>query len=166
MSMIHADAEQAKATGGMIALGIDPSYLDSLTIDGGEPADDLHLTMVYFGEDVTDLSSYAAQTICEDITAWSSPLACKAFAHATFNPSTENACAVYLIGDGADLSLLHKDIFDGCNAMYDLRQQHLPWLPHVTAGYGFTAADLSYEGEIVFDRIVVEWAGESFDYPL
>ena len=47
-----ADAEQAKKTGGMVALLPRSSDVDALLVSGGEPPEDIHMTVVYLGEDV------------------------------------------------------------------------------------------------------------------
>jgi len=171
--MVHpilADAEVAKSTGGMIAIYPSQDSLDELVIPGGEPREDMHITLCYLGEDVSGLtSSYAAQNLAEDIAMWLNPLVCRVFAHATFNPDNHEgreSCAVYLVGDSDELPVLYADLQAGIGALYEIPRQHTPWCPHITAGYGKTAADLTFTGEIVLDRIALKWAGESFDYSL
>lgn len=44
--------------------------------------------------------------------------------------------------------------------------QHTPYLPHITAAYGATAADLDYIGPVEFDRVVVAIAGQWTEIPL
>lgn len=162
-----ADAEQAKQSGGMIALWPDDKTKRNLVVPGGEPADDLHLTLVYLGEDVSGLSSLGAQAALDDLAMWTERVEARAFAHATFNPDgLYDPCAVYLIGNAPGLQDLQGELSVEIGARYNIGEQHTPWIPHVTAGYGKTAADLTYTGEVVFDRIALSWMGEEFSYPL
>lgn len=169
MPLISADAEQAKSTGGMICLYPSREYQEILAIDGKEPVDDIHLTLAYFGEDVSELTPYMAQRTLDDIAQWLGPQTARVFAHATFNPDEyagRETCGVYLVGDNDLLQTVQADIVREVDAMYDLPRQHSPWVPHLTAGYGLTAADLSYVGDVVFDRVALEWGPASFQYQL
>lgn len=164
--MKTADAEQAKSSGGMVALLPSEESLDKLWFEGTtESRDDIHLTLGYLGEDVSHLySPVAAQDIVDNVGSWYGKIAARVFAHATFNPDGfkgRETCAVYLIGDNAALPSVYDEVQQGLNAMYEIPDQHTPWIPHITAGYGMTAADLSFVGEVVFDRIVLTWMGES-----
>lgn len=166
---VQADAEQAKKTGGMIALYPSADTLTDLVIPGGEPPEDMHVTLCYMGEDVTAMSSLAAQNLIEDIAMYQGPITARVFAHATFNPdwnAGREPCGVYLVSDSDDLAPLHEQVAGTVTALYEVPKQHSPWIPHITAGYGLTAADLSFTGEVVFDRISLEWAGHTFDYLL
>lgn len=163
-----SDAEQAKQTGGMLALLPSSDSASKLSVRGGEPLEDLHLTIAYFGEDVTDLSSVHANAILDEEAVWLGPIEARAFAHATFNPDGEigDPCAVYLVGNCPELVPFVAAVHERVQAWYPGSGQHLPWIPHVTAGYGLRAEDLSYTGPIVFDRLVLKWAGESYEQVL
>lgn len=159
------DAEQAKSTGGMIALI--PSEPEKLAVPGGEPVDDLHLTVTYFGEDVTGLESVEILSFLDDLAPQIGSLQAKIFALALFNPTGADPCAVYLVGDNPVLSELYTacknfalDRFPGA------AEQHDPWCPHITAGYGLDLSLLTYQGPVFFDRLSLHWAGEVFDFPL
>lgn len=165
---VTSDAEQAKSTGGMVALYPSPESASKLAVPGGEPVGDLHVTLVYFGEDASELSSIDAQVVLDELGMYWPSLEVRAFAHATFNPDAEvgDPCGVYLIGNSPELSSLHEEVFGEMQARYDLKEQHLPWIPHITAGYGLEAADLGYTGPVVLDRLVLKWMGQSYEYPL
>lgn len=165
MPLFEADAEQAKATGGMISLRLDAPSAEALVIEGAEPVEDLHLTLAYLGQDVTDWSPHSAMILAAGIAELYAPLACAAFAHATFNPAGEEPCAVYLIGDSKELETLRADVALAAYAEYNVTDAHAPFVAHVTAGYDLEAADLAYTGPITFDAIEVHWAGETHSYP-
>lgn len=162
-----ADAEVAKQLGGMIALVPSAESVAKLLIDGGEPAEDLHLTLAYLGEDVSVFDSSLGAVDAARAVADSSPaIYAKAMGHATFNPSGDEPCAVYLIGDNPYLPELKSIVMDTLDSFYEMPYQHTPWIPHVTAGYDFEAADLEYTGPVVFDAVVATWSGEQHIFPL
>jgi hypothetical protein len=154
-----ADAEQAKSTGGMLALMPRSDFAEVLAVPGYEPPEDLHVTLFYFGEDVTDMPgeaeiSQAAAGVAQQFPA----LVAKAFGHAVFNPNGEEPCAVYLIGNSQELDDLHRQL-EQVVAPFCAHEQHVPWTPHVTAGYGLDPHQLGYDGDVIFDRISLQWAG-------
>jgi 2'-5' RNA ligase len=162
-------------TGGMVALvPADPQQL--VVVDGGEPADELHLTLAYLGDDVTAWTPDqtqavldAAAKIAADVGA---PIEARAMGHTTFNPDggddgSREPCAVYTIGDSAQIMPLHTDVVQALTAaLPDLHPQHTPFLPHITAGYQMDASALTYAGPVTFDRLRVALAGDVTDYPL
>jgi 2'-5' RNA ligase len=164
--ILVADAEQAKSTGGMIALL--PSRQDAyqLVVPGGEPIEDLHLTLAYFGEDVSAFDPAELRARCEFLANSYGPQQCKVFGRAQFNASSPDACAVYLIGDNSTLTLLRDDVQDFSHALFQMPDQHEPFVPHVTAGYGLDPQQLTYEGPVLFDRIQLAWAGQDFEVRL
>lgn len=168
----YADAEQAKSTGGMIALFPRVDDALQLQVPGGEPPQDMHVTLAYLGEDVTQEGdpgglSRAIGQIADTYTA----LTARVIGHATFNPDGgedggSDPCAVYIISDNDQLDQVHRDVLDAANVEFNVPKQHAPWVPHCTAGYGIDANRLTYTGPIVFDRIGLRFAGQSMDFPL
>lgn len=171
MALRHADAEQAKSTGGMVALYPRTDYAQQLHVPGGEPVQDLHLTMAYLGEDVTGSDPGGISQGLDQIASSYTVIDARVMGHATFNgdggPDGDmDPCAVYLISDSEQLTELHQDILDLCTQQFSLPQQHMPWLPHLTAGYGVDQGQLDYHGPILFDRVGFKFAGRSHVFPL
>ncbi len=154
--------------GGMLALV--PADPDALTVPGGDPAEELHLTLAYLGDDVSTLSEdqrAAIHRIASGMGNMDGKLEARVFALAAFNPDTD-PCAVYLIGDGRELADLREFALMQLReevGYADLPDQHEPFVPHVTAGFGVDVGALSYTGPIVFDRVRVALADEVTDYP-
>lgn len=158
------DAEQAKSTGGMIALI--PTQPEQLAVPGGEPVEDLHLTITYFGEDVTGLENVEILSFLDDLSTRIGVLDAKVFAFALFNPTGEDPCSVYLVGNNPVLSELYRECKDfAMDRFPGAAEQHDPWFPHITAGYG-TGIAPTYQGPVTFDRLSLHWAGEVIDFPL
>lgn len=163
-------AEQAKATGGMLALYPSPEFAQMLAIPGGEPVEDLHVTVLYFGEDVGDRPG-ANQDIANAVHWVAGACAlieARVFAHAMFNPDGANGhepCAVYLVGSSKELSDFHDGVKRAVEPIWDMSEQHSPWIPHLTLGYSLDPSELTYTGPITFDRAELRWMGNSYVFP-
>ena len=169
---LHADAEQEKHTGGMVALFPRSDYAEMLAVPGGEPIEDLHVTLAFLGEDVTSTSPRSlGAAIARVVDQYPGPIAAKIFGHAIFNPDGNEGfdpCAVYLVGHSPDLPQIHKDILEAADQTFPLPEQHEPWLPHITAGYGQVGNPPEigeYTGEVIFDRVGLAFAGRTQFYP-
>ena len=169
MSWIHhADAEQEKHSGGMVALYPRSDYAQMLAVPGGEPVDDLHLTLVFLGDDVgyQDPGPLAAATArvadsYDEITG-------RVFGHAVFNPDGHEGhdpCAVYLVGHSSDLAHIHTDAVEATGNAFPIPDQHEPFIPHITASYKFPGEIGEYTGEVIFDRIGLAFAGDTQFFP-
>jgi hypothetical protein len=164
-----ADVQQAKATGGLIALYPRAVDAQALAITGGEPLEDLHLSLVDFGEDVRGSSDAALKQRLEALTAAPSyPIEAQVFGHAVLNPDhgPSGAAAVYLVGDATDLASLRSQAMQFSARLFQLPAQHEPWLAHITASYGLSDILLTYTGPVIFDRIGLSWAGHIDYFPL
>lgn len=174
---------------GMVALV--PANPDDLTVPGGDPADQLHLTLAYLGDDVASWPETYADEVHrivaaaagaptsdgEEIAQFNTarPLTGNVFSHAVFNPNGDkgfNAATVYLLDGDADrfeiedLAMQVQNHLRDALGGIDFPEQHRPYVPHVTAGYGVPVSDLSFTGPVTFDRIRVALGGEVTDYPL
>jgi hypothetical protein len=163
------DGDTGGHTGGMIALIPADDDAQNLAVDGGDDPNELHLTLVFLGDDVSDWDdSQRAQVMvaAQQIAATMGPVHARAFGHAQFNPDggedgTRDPCAVYLIGDTDQLGPA-RDALAGTTD----QDQHSPFVPHVTAGTGVNPSDLSYTGPVTFDRMRVALGDQSTDIPL
>jgi len=161
-------------TGAMIALVPRDEDAARLAVEGGEAQGELHCTLVYLG-DAVDID----QDVRDDLAAWAREIAkqwssveADAFAPALFNPTGDEPCAV-LVLSGNDLDEFHQTALADVSEIYDLPEQHQPFVPHTTLIYTEPAglATLMLElinraGPVVFDRIRLAYAGEITDIPL
>ncbi|AEV75928.1 hypothetical protein MycrhN_5454 [Mycolicibacterium rhodesiae NBB3] len=161
------DVTEARATGGMIALLPRAADAQMLTVVGGEPADELHLTLIDFGPDVSGRSGDdLARRLGDLMTRWAGEVKADVFGHATFSPGRPGECAVYLVGDSPELVDLRASVTEVSTQLYQLPPQHDPWVPHITAKYGVLEGELTYSGPVMFDRVRLRWAGETRDFAL
>lgn len=179
------DVPAPTRTDGMVALV--PADPEAYAVTGGDPADELHVTLAYLGDRVDSWTDEQRAAVHEEAAQlagmWTDPdrggtgpggvVEARAFAHAQFNPDggpdgTMTPCAVYLLGDGEGLSLLRMAVIDRLEQIIgqaDWPEQHAPFVPHMTAGYGLDTSALSVTGPVQFDRIRVAMGGEVTDYP-
>jgi 2'-5' RNA ligase len=167
---VETDGEDTGGyTGGMIALIPSVGDAQQLAVAGGDDPDEMHLTLIYLGDDLSDWDdAQRAQVMAaaQQTAATMSPVQARAFGHAQFNPDggddgSRDPCAVYLIGDTDQLGPAR----DALASTTD-QDQHTPFVPHVTAGTGVNASDLSYTGPVTFDRMRVAMGDDTTDIPL
>jgi hypothetical protein len=164
-----ADARPPRATGKIIVLYPRTVDAQALAIPGGEPAGELHLTLVDFGYDLKGVDDTPLQQRLADLTgADTHPIQAQVFGHAILNPQTgeSDTPVVYLVGDCPDLTPLRDQVVELAQQVVQLPDQHEPWIPHITAAYGSSDAVLTYTGPVVFDRIGLVWEGRTTYFPL
>jgi 2'-5' RNA ligase superfamily protein len=173
----------APCSGAMIALVPTVDDLEGLALPGGEPADQLHCTMLFLGE--ADMWSPAERAgivdVCRKIAAVSDVVEAEAFAVSMFNPHSDEPCVVFNLS-GSELA----DLYDAVAAEVEPGvDQHQPWTPHLTVGYYTQVVDghflfgegganssaaladlLGRCGPVVFDRLRVAFGDEVTDIPL
>lgn len=163
-------------TAGMIALVPTVEDAERLAVQGGDDPDTLHLTLVYLGDDVTDWDDNRVDKLTADLdsatTALGGPLSARVMGHALFNPDggpdgDMDPCAVYLVGDTAEVGPLRDSVLE-LLARHELpvAEQHTPFLPHVTGGYGVDTSALSEPGPVTFDRLRIALGDQEIDVPI
>jgi hypothetical protein len=172
-------------TGAMIALIPSEEDAARLAVDGGEPVDELHTTLLYLGDAASYPEEARAQVLAavENVAAVRGPLTPDGFAVSIFNPpgveqgdGRQRDTCIVLGLSGDDLEPVHEAVADEVRtALADhpdivVPDQHAPWQPHVTLTYtddvGQAEALTDRVGPVTFDRIRVAFAGENFDFPL
>lgn len=155
--------------GGVIALIPSPDDLKRLAVWGGDPADELHLTLAYLGDDLTTIDDQVRDQLLNDISTYAdttAPIQAEAFAHAAFNPNSpdKDPCAVYLVNGDFERDTVHGMASRALGT--DMPDAYPQFIPHITAGYDVPVDTLSYTGPITFDRVRVAIAGDHTDYRL
>lgn len=169
-------ADDDPRTGGMIALVPTAEDAERLAVQGGDDPDALHLTLVYLGDDVTGWDDDAVDKLTADLDAHTTelggPLSARVMGHAQFNPDggpdgEQDPCAVYLVGDTNDVGPLRDSVLE-LLARHELpvAEQHTPFIPHVTGGYGIDTSVLAEAGPVTFDRLRLALGDQEIDVPL
>lgn len=155
-------------TGAMIALIPTDDDLEGLALPGGEPAAELHCTLLFLGEaDMWTPQERAAMVdVCRQIAAVSDVVEAEAFAVSLFNPHGEKPCVVLGLS-GSELADLYDAVAADVEPGVD---QHQPWTPHISLIYTddmsqmFQCRDRC--GPVVFDRLRVAFGDDITDLPL
>ncbi len=169
-------------TGAMVALVPSDADAARLAIEGGEPVDQLHCTLVYLG-DAVELDEATRASLVEwaheMVTGWPEPIEADAFAPAIFNPTGDEPCAV-LVLSGYDLAEFHETVLADVTDLVSLPERHVPYIPHVTLAYLTPGEDPGLidlgsgdgldvarrTGPVKFDRLRLAFGGEVTDVPI
>ncbi|MFJ2882470.1 phage minor head protein [Streptomyces sp. NPDC093108] len=178
---VTAAADGSHHTGAMIALMPTREDAERLAVEGGEEAEELHLTLYFLGEGADWNEDYRHEliTLVQDSVADLRPVTANAFGANHWNGSTDNPSWVWAVGDDRDRPDDAPTLTDAHNAATsalegrhgpDIPTQHSPWSPHICAAYSDNP-DLLKElearlGPVTFDRIRLAFAGEYTDIPL
>lgn len=169
----------------MIALVPRELDLDRLALDGGEPRDELHLTLWFLGDAIeldADLRERLPTAIASMIERRNLPVVhARAFGAAHWNPTSDDPAWVLNVGDvGSDarepdgdaLAVVRetmREAWTDGGVPLEPPPQHTPWQPHVCVAY--STDDLLVElesrlGDVTFDRVRVAFGGDVTDLPL
>ncbi len=180
--VIVAAATPEEHTGAMIALVPSAEDATRLALGGGEPLDQLHLTLVYLGEaaDIDGESRVILLDTIAQIADEAPPIIGNGFGLAVFNPLGDEPCLVLMVGSGGDVTNIALDdvhnaaISAAEESAIDTSLSKSPWIPHVTLAYFMSQPSLvdigdvaeQRMGEIRFDRIRVALGNEVHDFML
>lgn len=169
--VLAASANPVAHTGAMVALVPSEADLDRLAVAGGEPLEELHLTLAYLGEAAL-IDEEMRQKIIEACTGYfSSPVITEAFSVNVFNPHNPEMETAQVLGiKGEDLVGPRGNVMSALRGMFSLPAQHEPWIPHVTLEYSDdvkkSTKHVDKLGPITFDTLRFAFGGEVTDIPL
>lgn len=179
MVSLTAAADGSHMQGAMIALMPTAEDAERLAIDGGEAAEQLHLTLYYLGKGADfDEAERAAIVDSVRMLAEGMPLVrSKVFGAAHWNGNGDEPSWVWSVGDDPE----HGPSLDAARGMaeeallmapmdVELPAPHTPWVAHVCGAYS-DELDLIIPmeerlGPVTFDRVRVAFAGDYTDIPL
>jgi 8-oxo-dGTP pyrophosphatase MutT (NUDIX family)/2'-5' RNA ligase len=165
-------------TGAMIALlpSTDDAQQLALTGSYAEPANQLHVTLLYLGEAASwpEPERQLLRDVVKEIVEKYVTIPTSTFSVNIFNPGSDEFDTAVVLGvRGTDtLVALHDAITSNITDIFDdeVPEQHTPWVPHITLAYtddmsvvGTAAQKL---GPVTFDRVGVFFGGEVTEFPL
>jgi 2'-5' RNA ligase len=165
-------------TGAMVALIPTAEDAERLAVEGGEPADELHVTLMYLGE-ASQIPDKARDRLVDAVrraTTGFPAVDADAFSVGVFNPGREDRDTCVVLGisgeAAADVQYVCRSAVRDVQAetLLDLPEQHEPWVAHLTLAYtddvSQVAALTDRVGPVHFDRIRVVFGGQRTDVPL
>lgn len=179
MATLTAAADGSHTSGAMIALMPTVEDAERLAIEGGEAADQLHLTLRYLGKgaDFDEASRAAIVDSVRSLAGGMPPITSKIFGAAHWNGNGDEPSWVWSVGDDPE----HGQSLEAAQGMaeeallmapmdVELPAPHTPWVAHVCGAYS-DELDLIIPmeerlGPVTFDRVRVAFAGDHTDIPL
>lgn len=169
-------ADAAEHTGAMVALVPSVDDVKRLAVSGGEPSEELHLTICYLG-DAAKIPPPQRSRLLDAMTSVAARLPivdAVGFGVAVWNSeSTDHPTSIVLNVGGGELEDAYDDIWGGIRASMnqeDVPEQHEPWSPHICLAYsndaGLVAQLQNREGPIRFTHLRVAFAGRVTDISL
>jgi hypothetical protein len=185
MATLTAAADGSHLQGAMIALMPTVEDAERLAIQGGEAADQLHLTLYFLGDDGEQWTEDQRNELIANVRALTSaelagPVTGFAFGANHWNPHSDSPSWVWAVGDDRDRAegtpslLSAKSVatvaLETSHNLPELPVQHSPWVPHICAAYS-DELDLIIAleerlGPVTFDRIRVVFGGDHTDIAL
>lgn len=172
-----AAATTDQHTGGMIALI--PADPGAYAVSGGDDPADLHVTLVYLGDDVTKLPDEIVAALQGRVAAMAAnwaPITSRITGYAVWNPDggedgTMTPATVYELDVATD-GLIGIQDNASCGAADVMGQALFPaptfptFKPHMTAGYGLDAGKLTATAPVLLDTIQLALGGKTWEFPL
>jgi hypothetical protein len=183
---VTAAADGSHTKGGMIALMPTAEDAERLAVPGGEPADELHLTLFFLGDDGSEWTEEQRDELEGILRPLAElyglgPVRAKAFGAAHWNGGGDYPCWVWNVGDaepGEDIPVggLLKvracvtEALESTHERPEMPSQHSPWSAHVCAAYSDDPEMLTELeqrlGGVTFDRIRLSFGDDDRDIPL
>lgn len=167
--LVAADQPE-QHTGAMIAavISLDDAERFTVDADGAESASELHITLAYFGDAVTEFSDEQRERffrLGEELASEQDALLEVGVA-GNGQLGSEGAVVLFLNSDPLDE--LHDEVLERTEEDFSDWTQFRPWIPHMTIGYGISL-DLGTPliGEnFMVDRIRVAVGNDVADYTI
>lgn len=160
-------APDAHHDGVMVALV--PDDPEQLALDHEEalPADDLHVTLCYFGK-IQDLSSFEQTKILSKtrnvVDSIGRPFSTSADGVVVMGKNDEGVPATALLIQADEIVSMYEALSDAL----DYKSDYPSFIPHMTAGYGVPIEDAqALVGQpITFSKVIVKFGDDVHDVPL
>jgi 2'-5' RNA ligase len=155
-------------TGVMVALMVPPTDAQTLAVDGGEPPDELHVTLAFLGQAV-DMTSEQQQMLNNVVATWcsgQSPFDTTVGATSNDFGSPDEPCTVALI-DAPTLPGPRQELIDAMHNVGIQEATNHGWIPHLTLAYGEELDVTAPKGyEIHFSNVVLAVGADRSVIPL
>jgi 2'-5' RNA ligase/transposase-like protein len=158
-------------TGMMVAFLLDPKTAQQLAIPGGEPADDLHITLAYLGDTADFVGSIDHLVGTIDLFARTmQPLAGRVSGIGRFITDGEDVTPVYASVDMEGLQSFHDELIDHLSSLGYDAASNFAYNPHITLAYIGSDASMPVEDianvPLHFDKVCLAIGDERHFFKL
>lgn len=161
--------KQANHTGAMLALVPPISSAMDLAWPGGEPADELHVTLLYLGDaaKLTEQDLNRVRAAAEKVANQHEPILAEIGGLGRFfTPDSDGNNAVIGLVDHPDLPAMRNELATNLEGLY---ADNHGFSPHMTLAYvpadAPTPENAFQPGKVLFSGIWLFLAGERYEYP-
>ena len=158
-------------TGVMVAIRPPQDVCEALELEGGEPVENMHITLCYLG-DTDDVDQDALDSVVAEWARTVGPLTGRLAGFGQFINGGEEPAVLVALWDIPGLDRFRLSIKDSLAVEKVMRAENHGFTPHLTLAYGDEPFDempevpKEAEGMIPFDTIIVAYGGEWTEYPL
>jgi 2'-5' RNA ligase len=158
---------QPTYTGVMVAFYPSPDQARELAVEGGESAEQIHLTLAYLGDAGKDIPEAARARLTDTVRQWAAgqePVRGKTNGLGLF---TGGETVTYANVDAPRLPDIRQSLVRALTdqAGVVVASDH-GYTPHMTLVYADRRDITVPELDLVFDQVVIAWAGEHTAFPL
>ncbi len=169
LSLTGLKLADTNATGVMVALRPPTAVCEALEFEGGEDAENMHITLCYLG-DKDDVDREALDSVVVEWARTVGPLTGRIGGFGQF--INEGEAVLVALWDIPGLDRFRLSIKDSLAVEKVMRTEDHGFTAHTTIAYGTEPFDELPElpdearGQIVFDTVVVAYGGEWQEFPL
>jgi 2'-5' RNA ligase len=164
---VNAASQNAPHTGVMVAFYPTAAQQQEMALSGGEPAEDLHLTLAFLGEVGAELQPEDEAKVIAAVTAWAEtqqPLDAVTNGHGIF--ATGPTPVTYASVDSPQLPAARQSLVEALDKAGVPSTQTHGYVPHVTLAYDERRDVQVPSLSLRFDTVVVAFAGTKTRIPL
>lgn len=171
LSLTGYKVADANSTGVMVALRPPQPLCEALAQEGGEPVEEMHVTLCYLGK-TEEVSRDAAEAAVAAFAASTSVLTGKLAGFGQFLNGGEEPAVLIALWDVPGLDRFRLALKDTLAASGVKREENHGFTPHLTIAYGDEPFDELPEvpdeakENITFESVILAYGGEWMEFPL
>nr|WP_237539946.1 2'-5' RNA ligase family protein [Streptomyces sp. SID4917] len=146
-----------------------PADPDALTVPEGDPADQLHVTLLYLTDDNTELGDEQRRFIAQVLADVAPDGSIEATVTAVQGLGEDNPQAIVLMLDSPELQTMRDTVKAALEQDIPVPEDRFPeYLPHLTVGYGVDPEALADQvgTTVVLDRLAAMYGADREEIPL
>lgn len=145
-----------------------PAAPDTLTVPGGDPAEQLHVTLLYLTDDNTELDEEQRQLIAQVLADVAPDGPIEATVTGVQGLGEDDPQAIVLMLDSPELQTMRETVKAALADGIPVPEDRFPeYLPHLTVGYGIDPDALADRvgTTVVLDRLAAMYGPDREEIP-